>query len=467
MFCMSRSITVLAVLCLAVGCLCDGALHWNSPRTGKPVSGALEEKLGGWPACDPTVQQYSGYFNINATTDKHYFYWAVTARSQNPRAPLVVYLNGGPGCSSLLPMLAENIGPCNVDPNMTLRRNPYSWNKEANVIYIDQPAGVGFSYASGPSDHNEDEVGEDMYWFMQAVYRAHPEWQPNEFYVVGVSYGGHYAPATAHRIWQGNMRREGIHINLKGVGMGNGLVDAYVQYQYFAPMAYDYCKKQIGVPCVTEQAYNEMRAALPMCLYFTKYCRNHSDVGCQLAWQSCNTQMAVYAQTGRDMYDIRNNSDYDFSGVDLFLNRADVKAALGVRADAKWEVCNDTVHAGFIADWFQDISLLVPDLLASNIRVLIFAGNMDFICNWVGNKAWTMEMAWPHRDEFRNLTDIAWKVDGKEVGFSRTISTPSEQLLFTFLEVHNAGHMVPLNQPRVGQVMLQHLMNGTRFLVDW
>lgn len=80
--------------------------------------------------------------------------------------PLVLWLTGGPGCSSTLALLAEN-GPCTVnDDGETTTPNPSSWNKRANVIWVDQPAGVGFSYGKAPGDfdHGEEGVGEDMFW---------------------------------------------------------------------------------------------------------------------------------------------------------------------------------------------------------------------------------------------------------------------------------------------------------------
>jgi serine carboxypeptidase-like clade 4 len=76
-----------------------------------------------------------------------------------------------------------------------------------------------------------------MYSFLLAFFEAHPEYANNEFFVFGESYGGHYAPSVASRIFEGNNNKEGSYINLAGVGVGNGLTDPLIQYQYYPAMA--------------------------------------------------------------------------------------------------------------------------------------------------------------------------------------------------------------------------------------
>ena len=105
-----------------------------------------------------------------------------------------VWLTGGPGCSSTLALLTEN-GPCSVNPDgESTSVNPYSWTETAHVLWLDQPAGVGFSYGS-EDDANEKMVGEDAYYFLQAFFQTYPEYASSPLYIVGESYGGHYAPS--------------------------------------------------------------------------------------------------------------------------------------------------------------------------------------------------------------------------------------------------------------------------------
>lgn len=110
--------------------------------------------------------------------------------------------------------------------------NPYSWTEAAHVLWLDQPAGVGFSYGA-ETDSNEAMISEDAYYFLQAFFRKFPQYSQNPLYIVGESYGGHYAPAIAHRVWRGNktLKKDAIKLNLSGVGIGNGLTDPEEQYK--------------------------------------------------------------------------------------------------------------------------------------------------------------------------------------------------------------------------------------------
>src|SRR5271156_6604985 len=95
---------------------------------------------------DPNVNTYAGY--VDVAPNKHIFFLFFEARTENAStAPLTVWLNGGPGCSSMYGAFAEN-GPCFIDYYGNVTNNPYSWTNVSNMLYIDQPAQVGFSYSN-------------------------------------------------------------------------------------------------------------------------------------------------------------------------------------------------------------------------------------------------------------------------------------------------------------------------------
>ena len=92
------------------------------------------------------------------------FYWFFESRSAPATDPVLLWMTGGPGCSSEVALFGEN-GPCTVNADGTdTATNPHSWNSNANLLYIDQPAGTGFSY--GGLLHDEDQVASDMYEFI-------------------------------------------------------------------------------------------------------------------------------------------------------------------------------------------------------------------------------------------------------------------------------------------------------------
>ena len=90
----------------------------------------------------------------------------------------------------------------------------------------------------------------------------------------------------------------------------------------------------------------------------------------------------------------------------------------------------------------------LPEQLASGIRVLIYAGDQDYICNWLGNQAWTLALPWPGQGAFRAAAVADWPAGAKKAGELRT-SGP-----LSFLRVLDAGHMVPMDQPAAALRMI-------------
>jgi carboxypeptidase C (cathepsin A) len=131
------------------------------------------------------------------------WFWFFEAREKPSTAPLALWLNGGPGCSSMIGLFVEN-GPCtfnNVsgqDPVL----NPYSWNNVANMLYVDQPIGVGFSYGSDSDDVTSTITAAPFVWkLLQAFYSRFPEYTNHNFGLFTESYGGHYGPEFAEYLW--------------------------------------------------------------------------------------------------------------------------------------------------------------------------------------------------------------------------------------------------------------------------
>ena len=408
-----------------------------------PASAQLVEVSPTAGLCD-SVKQYSGYYKLT-TGDKHYFYWAFESRSKPSTDPVLLWMTGGPGCSSAVALFGEN-GPCHVNENGTATMpNAYSWNQHATVIYIDQPAGTGFSY--GVPDAAEKAVANDMYSFLQAFFQAHPQFQANPFFTFGESFAGHYVPAVTHKIWENNraLPTGAVKINLQGVAIGNGLTDPLTQFKYYADMA---VSTNDHKPAVNNVTHALMKAATGPCIAAIKACQAE-PVSCILAIDTCNIGLLLpYQASGMNPYDMREKCQvpplcYDFSNVAKFLARPEVQDAIGVNPHRRWEDCNRGIALMFelSGDWMQSYQTMIPDQLADGIRVLIYAGDQDFICNHLGNHAWTNAMVWTHQAEYNSTALVEWKVAGKAAGLKQSAAN------FTFLRVYDAGHMVPRDQP--------------------
>ncbi|CAO3671085.1 unnamed protein product [Rhizopus stolonifer] len=421
--------------------------------------------------CDPNVKQVSGYLDVD--DDKHFFFWFFESRDKPKQDPLVLWLNGGPGCSSLTGLFME-LGPCTVNMEGTdTVLNKYSWNEKANVIFLDQPLNVGYSHGKGGAT-NTNAAAKDVYAFLQLFFKQFPQYADLDFHVSGESYAGHYIPAIGGAINRNNkgnfnslelfQSKETLsQINLKSLLIGNGLTDPLIQYEYYSKMA---CENSYG-PVLSKTACRAMEAQYPACKRLIENCYESQNVfSCLPAAMKCNKdQIQPYQQTGMNPYDVREKCKggslcYEIlESVQKYLNIPEVKDAIGAETD-KYESCNMQINFRFqmAGDWMRPYVREVPELLEDDIRILIYAGDADFICNWMGNKAWTLELPWSGHEEFSSANDTEWYSEklGKQAGELRK----TEDGRFAFLRVFGAGHMVPYDQPESGLDMLQQWVRG-------
>ncbi|GMF47482.1 unnamed protein product [Phytophthora fragariaefolia] len=166
-----------------------------------------------------------------------------------------------------------------------------------------------------------------------------------------------------------------------------------------------------------------------------------------------------FNSANRNNYDIRqwcNNSDPTATcdvtpTITAYLNSPEVRKYLNVdeRASA-WQEDNNDVEMTFAADgdWAISQHEFIADMLDDGLRVLIYAGDADLMCNWIGNRAWTLELDWRGKDgynaaEERVFVALLPEGGGIDAGVVRSFD------IFAFVRVHYAGHMVPMDQPAV------------------
>ncbi|CAL0303087.1 unnamed protein product [Lupinus luteus] len=410
-----------------------------------PDSGVTVEDLG----------HHAGYYSIQHSHAARMFYFFFESRKQKEDHPVVIWLTGGPGCSSELALFYEN-GPFKVTDNLSLVWNEYGWDKESNLLYVDQPTGTGFSYSTDVRDirHDEEGVSNDLYDFLQAFFAEHPQYAKNEFFITGESYAGHYIPAFAARIHRGNKANEGIHVNLKGFAIGNGLTDPAIQYKAYADYALE-----MGI--ITKGTHDRLNILLiPACESATKLCATVGKAACAPALVICNaifTDIMLHAGD-TNYYDIRKKCEgslcYDFSNMEKFLNQKSVRDSLGV-GKIHFVSCSTEVHTALLLDWMRNLEVGIPALLEDGINLLVYAGEYDLICNWLGNSRWVHAMEWSGQKQFGASPEVPFVVNGSEAGLLKNYGPLS------FLKVHDAGHMVPMDQPKAALEMLKKWTTGT------
>ena len=182
--------------------LCLLALFGFATVTADPLfaPGPVTDLIKDLPGCDLKVSAYSGYLKSKDTKQLHYVY--IGSQDKEATDPVVIWFNGGPGCSSLEGLFAEH-GPCVVNEASGAKgvaKNPFSWNKRANMLYIESPAGVGFSIAKDDDDyvHTDKSQAEDLKVALDDFYTKFPTLVPNDLYIAGESYAGVYVPWIAY-----------------------------------------------------------------------------------------------------------------------------------------------------------------------------------------------------------------------------------------------------------------------------
>jgi len=359
---------------------------------------------------------------------------------------VILWMTGGPGCSSELALFFEN-GPYTVDSSLNLLPNPYSWNSFANLIFIDQPVGTGFSYANSDYIFDEQLVGEEMYTFLQMFFAMYPQYAKQKFFIIGESYGGHYVPSVALRVVEGNNNHDGPQINLKGIAIGNGWVDPVTQYGGYGPFAF-------ANNLIDSSVYASMNQTYQQCQQFIdnqEWNEAESDCG------SIMQQVLDYA--GNINYyniDLQCNPPplcYDLSNITNYLNLPSTQLYLGV--NIPWEPCSDPVNEAFGIDKIESFKWEIPALLSNGTNVVIYSGDLDLICNWMGGNMWVDSMVWPGQSAFQAAPFKPWFNNKTQAGVFKQAKN------FSFVRVFQAGHMVPHDQPSNALSLLQQILMNT------
>jgi len=197
------------------------------------------------PDCEPFhYNAYSGYLYVDDTKELHYIF--VQSMDDPIHDPLLLWFNGGPGCSSMLGFFQEH-GPWIIDDGEDfIKENPYPWNMRANVVYIESPAGVGYSWAKNRDtvSYTDETQSDDLYKALVSFYEKFPTFKGHDLYITGESYAGIYVPYLAKQIVDHNALAatdsDVMYINLKGIAVGNGVTDFNIDVEPSQPDTYYY-----------------------------------------------------------------------------------------------------------------------------------------------------------------------------------------------------------------------------------
>uniref|UniRef100_A0A8C0U8U9 Carboxypeptidase n=1 Tax=Cyanistes caeruleus TaxID=156563 RepID=A0A8C0U8U9_CYACU len=445
----------------------DSPSVFLGPRTRPEPHRAVVTYLPGLSK-QPSFRHFSGY--LCAGPGKYLHYWFVEAQSNPQSSPLVLWLNGGPGCSSMEGFLKEH-GPFLIQPDgVTLKYNEYAWNKIANILYVESPAGVGFSYSDDKKyATNDTEVAHNNYLALKDFLRLFPEYSKNDLFLTGESYGGVYIPTLAEWVMQDPS------LNLKGIAVGNGLSsyeindNSLVYFAYYHGLLGTELWKDLQEFCCSQGKCNF---------------HDNSNLNCTL---KMGEMIQIVEESGLNIYNLyapcdggvpgsmRYEGDYlithdlgnsfirmplrfswrqvssgkvrmdppctNSTAPSMYLNSPEVRKALHISPEApEWQVCSFDVNRSYKRLYMQMNEQYLKLLGTTKYRILVYNGDVDMACNFLGDE-WFVDSLCQKVQVARRPWLYTENGENQIGGFVKEFTN------IAFLTVKGAGHMVPTDRP--------------------
>uniref|UniRef100_A0A670Y9N4 Carboxypeptidase vitellogenic like n=1 Tax=Pseudonaja textilis TaxID=8673 RepID=A0A670Y9N4_PSETE len=386
-------------------------------ESGKTEEGRQLSLVEHFPG--PNVKSYSDYLTVNMTYNSNLFFWFFPAQDQPEKAPVLLWLQGGPGGTSMFGLFVEH-GPYVVQKNLSLTERKFPWTSKFSMLYIDNPVGTGFSFTDELKGYakNEDDVGRDLYSAIVQFFQLFPDYQKNDFYATGESYAGKYVPAVGYYIHSNNPTAK-IKINFKGVAIGDGLCDPEVMLGGYAEFLY-----QIGLVDEKQRIYVQ----------------NQTNLGQQ------------YIQQKKWKKAFEEPEDQEYFG--KLLSLPNIRKSI--------HVGNLTFHDGSIVEehLIEDIMKTIKPWLAvlmDNYRVLLYNGQLDIIVAASLTERFLPTVPWSKAKEYKNAERIVWRIHDKDPDVAGYVRQVGE---FYQVIVRGGGHILPYDQPERALDMMDRFIMG-------
>jgi len=427
-----------------------------------------------------TSRIYSGYLHVNENKSHHYIF---TESQSNPsKDPLILWLNGGPGCSSILGFLYE-IGPfVYFDGETKLTYNDYAWNKQANILYMESPACVGFSYCSDANMPFDDNItaSDNLAAFLSWLHKF-PEFASRDFYIAGESYAGVYVPFLAYYIDQYNEKKEEdeVKINLIGFIVGNPVThnqyDTYSDFAFWTTHA-----------ALSPAQIKDINKRCSPTSFDTQYCEKLfeeindflEDVNIYDFYRYCFTNSTStsreYFQRFKSLYkehygfyqnyqpDPNRPPCIDDEGAYLFLNNKAVRKGFhiwdntSVFANNTWMMCVDINYKpGEEASYF-----LYPHMISKGYRILVFSGDSDGSVPTIGTIGWVEQLQSDLKLKVIK-SHSPWTMPGLRPNENQVVGYYRKYQGLDFVIVSGVGHMAPQWNKPASFKMFYSFLNNT------
>jgi len=396
------------------------------------------------------AESYTGYFTVNKEYNSNLYFWYVPVKSNVSNAPLMLWLQGGPGGSSLFGLFVES-GPFQVvkldEDIYDVTDRQVTWSDSYNMIYFDQPAGTGFSFTDNQKGYakNMDDVSKDLYEALRQFFIVFPELLDSDFYVAGESYAGKYVPAISHKIHLMNQAGAEPKIPLKGLAVGDGLCDPMHQWEYG-----NYAYESGLVSAIDRDMLHFMAAQAK---------KHIVDGDLFAAVQAFNNMNGFLVEKSGLSFEYNHQLDgqpADFVYYESFLVEPETRKGIHV-GNQKYSNVSMDVYINLYLDFARSVVPLVQDLLNNDYKVMIYSGAVDVIITSTGSENFVNHLNWKCQDTYSVTDRNIWRYDGKVAGYAREVANLKQVL------VRNAGHILPYDVPEVAFDMMKRFVEGRSF----
>ncbi|XP_038904507.1 serine carboxypeptidase-like 45 [Benincasa hispida] len=404
--------------------------------------GDLIKSLPGQPIV--RFQQFGGYITIDEIQHRSLFYYFVEAQSDPNSKPLVLWLNGGPGCSSLGAGAFVENGPFRPKGDVLIL-NEFSWNNVANVLYLESPAGVGFSFSKNTTFYdtvNDKITAQDNIVFLERWLEKFPEYKNREFYITGESYAGHYIPQLARLVLQSN-----LNIKLNAIAIGNPLLEFNTDFNSRGKYLWSH-----GV--LSESTFELLNSVCSISQITREAINGEISDACLSINDLVGREMSKFINAYSINLDVclSDQSQEDGGKVDVcilnevnaYLNRVDVQEALHARlvGVSTWTLCSSILDYD-LSNLLTPTINIVGSLVHSGIRVLIYSGDQDSVIPLLGSRTLVNKLAKALRLN-TTLPYSPWFHNQQVGGWVEAFGDKND---LSFATIRGAAHQAPYTSP--------------------